>query len=591
MKKTLIPLTIVALVLMNIGILLSEQNEEDSKFEKFIQAYLDEMWKFYPTAATLAGFHKYDDDLENLSSRSIEKRHEALDSFNQEVVSKIDKFKLSPELQTDHGMIIDALDLELFNHESLIPWEYDPFFYNTIFSNCIRTLLTKEFAPLDARAKSAADRLKELPKLIKQAKENLKTPPRIFTETAIKQFPAILNFYKNELPQLIAQVPAASKSKLESSLTKVIPALEDYQNFLQNELLFRSTGNFRLGQQTHRQLIRLTYQQSIPLEELVARSKADYNNIRREMVLICIPFFKIMYSDIDPDQLGATRSEEEVRNIMIKGVMDKIKGEHVTKDEFMDQIKVTAGEIKNFLLKNELLELPEEELNIEAMPLESQGISWTNLICPGLYESLGPYTSQITPFPDDWGEEQVTSFLEEYNNFLLYFWTVRKIYPGQFVPYFYTKKYPSLIRKMYPNMPLIKGWPIYIEDMLVDSGFGNYDLRLRLNQLKLYLKAVIDFQLDFNIHEGGMTKEQALAYMTRGGFQTQAEAERKWNRIILNPGDGAVPYVGIQEIMDIEKEYKKFKGDAFSQREFLLKLLSYGALPIRHLRARILEQQ
>jgi len=298
-----------------------------------------------------------------------------------------------------------------------------------------------------------------------------------------------------------------------------------------------------------------------------------------------------MYSDIDPDQLGATRSEEEVRNIMIKGVMDKIKGEHVTKDEFMDQIKVTAGEIKNFLLKNELLELPEEELNIEAMPLESQGISWTNLICPGLYESLGPYTSQITPFPDDWGEEQVTSFLEEYNNFLLYFWTVRKIYPGQFVPYFYTKKYPSLIRKMYPNMPLIKGWPIYIEDMLVDSGFGNYDLRLRLNQLKLYLKAVIDFQLDFNIHEGGMTKEQALAYMTRGGFQTQAEAERKWNRIILNPGDGAVPYVGIQEIMDIEKEYKKFKGDAFSQREFLLKLLSYGALPIRHLRARILEQQ
>jgi hypothetical protein len=591
MKKTLIPLTIVALVFMSIGILLSEQNEEDSKFEKFIKTYLDEMWKFYPTAATLAGFHKYDDDLENLSSRSIEKRHEALDSFNQEVVSKIDKFKLSPELQTDHGMIIDALDLELFNHESLIPWEYDPFFYNTIFSNCIRTLLTKKFAPLDTRAKNAADRLKELPKLIKQAKENLKTPPRIFTETAIKQFPSILNFYKNELPQLIAQVPAASKSKLESSLTKVILALEDYQNFLQNELLFRSTGNFRLGQQTHRRLIRLTYQQSIPLDELVARSKADYNNIRREMVLICIPFFKIMYPNIDPDQLGATRSEEEVRNIMIKGVMDKIKGEHVTKDEFMDQIKATAGEIKNFLLKNELLELPEEELNIEAMPLESQGISWTNLICPGLYESLSPYTSQITPFPDDWGEEQVTSFLEEYNNFLLYFWTVRKIYPGEFVPYFYTKKYPSLIRKMYPNMPLIKGWPIYIEDMLVDSGFGNYDLRLRLNQLKLYLKAVIDFQLDFNIHEGGMTKEQALAYMTRGGFQTQVEAERKWNRIILNPGDSAVPYVGIQEIMDIEKEYKQFKGDAFSQREFLLKLLSYGALPIRHLKPRILEQR
>ena len=108
MKKILIPLTVAAMVLMSIGILLSEQNEEDSKFEKFIQTFLDEMWKFYPTAASLAGFHKYDDDLENLSSRSIEKRHEDLDNFNQQVVSKIDKFKLSPELQIDHGMIVDA---------------------------------------------------------------------------------------------------------------------------------------------------------------------------------------------------------------------------------------------------------------------------------------------------------------------------------------------------------------------------------------------------------------------------------------------------------------------------------------------------
>ena len=74
MKKTLIPLTIVAFVLMSIGFLLSEQNQEDSKFDKFVQTYLDEMWKHYPTAATLAGFHKYDNKLENLSDKNIEKR-------------------------------------------------------------------------------------------------------------------------------------------------------------------------------------------------------------------------------------------------------------------------------------------------------------------------------------------------------------------------------------------------------------------------------------------------------------------------------------------------------------------------------------
>jgi uncharacterized protein (DUF885 family) len=84
-----------------------------------------------------------------------------------------------------------------------------------------------------------------------------------------------------------------------------------------------------------------------------------------------------------------------------------------------------------------------------------------------------------------------------------------------------------------------------------------------------------------------MTKEQAVQYMTRGGFQTQAEAERKWDSILLKPGDAAYPYVGIQEIWDIEKDYKKLKGDAFNQKEFLQKLLSYGALPIRQLRIKM----
>ena len=126
--------------------------------------------------------------------------------------------------------------------------------------------------------------------------------------------------------------------------------------------------------------------------------------------------------------------------------------------------------------------------------------------------------------------------------------------------------------------------------MMITSGFKSYDLRLRLNQLKLLLKAVIDIQIDINIHQGDMLKEQAIAYMMRGGFQTEAEAERKWNRIILKPVDCAYTYVGFQEILDMEKEYKKLKGDVFSRKEFLKKLLSYGALPIRHLKKKILEQ-
>ncbi|MFQ6037186.1 MAG: DUF885 domain-containing protein [Candidatus Aminicenantales bacterium] len=589
MRNKALSLVILAFFLVHAGLIWSQENEEDQKMQKLLEEYLDAQWKFYPTSATVAGFHKYDNKLEDFSSKNIEKRLEALDEFNQALVTKVDRTKMSPDYQIDHEMMMDVLDLERLKHEMLIPWEYDPLFYNTILIHCVRPLLKKEFAPAEERAKNATERLKNLPKLLKQAKENLKTPAQISTETAIRQFPAILEIYRTEIPELIAQVPGESRTKLEAELAKVLPALEDFQSYLSNELRPKSTGNFRLGE-AHARLIRLTLQNTIPIQELVERAKADVNNIRREMALVCLPFYRIMYPKINMEQVAAQRGEENAQQIFIKGVLDKIKGEHVSREEFISSIQTTAREIRDFLEEKQLIDLPEKEFRIETMPAEYRGITLTRLVCPGAYEPDGEYVLQVAPIPEEWTEDQANSFLEEFNNFLIYFYTIRKVYPGMLVPMSTCRQHPSMIRKLYPNMPLVEAWPVAFEEMLIYEGFGNYDLRLRLNQLKLRLRAVIDFIVEFNVHEGSWTKEEATAYMMRAGFQTEAEAERKWNRILLYPGDSAYTYVGMQEIIDMENEYKALKGDAFSQKEFLNALLNYGALPLRHLKKRILEQ-
>jgi uncharacterized protein (DUF885 family) len=123
--------------------------------------------------------------------------------------------------------------------------------------------------------------------------------------------------------------------------------------------------------------------------------------------------------------------------------------------------------------------------------------------------------------------------------------------------------------------------------MFIYAGFGEYDLRLRLNQLKLMLKAVIDFQLELNIHQGNYTKEKAIEYMVKGGFQTPAEAERKWDIIMLNPGYSIYPYMGYQEILDLEKSAKQAQGESFNKKEFVNRLLSHGPLPLRSLKSKI----
>jgi hypothetical protein len=308
------------------------------------------------------------------------------------------------------------------------------------------------------------------------------------------------------------------------------------------------------------------------------------------MALVCAPWYKIMYPDITIEQIAAQRGQEQARQIIIKNVLDKLKGEHATREEFIRQIESSVGELTSFIAEKGLVELPDAELAIEPMPAEYRGITWTRLVRPGVYETSENYISQITPIPDDWTEDQANSFLEEYNDFLMYFYSVQTICPGTFVPYLYTSQHSSLLRKLYPNMPLIKGWSLMLDEPMIFAGFGNYDLRLRLHQLKMRLRTVVDFVAEFQIHESNWTKEDAVAYMVRAGYMTEAEAERKWNRILLFPGDGAYAYVGFQELLDLEKEYRQLKGDAFSRKEFMAKLLSYGALPLRHLKSKILNQ-
>lgn len=584
MRKALVSLLVFALAVIGLGRIYA-QSPEDAKLQKIIETYFDGMWRFYPTAATLAGYTKYNDKLEDFGSGAIEKRHEALDAFNEEVVTKVDRSKLSLDNQSIHAMMVDAVDLEFVRFENLLPWEYNPLFYNDIFLNSIRGLLMKDTVPLDARLKSATERAKLLPGFIKKAKENLKTPAQIYTETAIKQISAIIDFYRTEVPTLIAA--AAARNGFQAEIVKVIAALEDYQNFLKNGLLPKSTGNFRLGADTHLRTLRMLSQGSIPMEELVARANADIKNIRREMFLVCIPFYKIMYPNINLEQMTTQRGEEEVRNIVIKGVLDKIKGEHADKNDYVNRIAASAANIKSFLAQSKLFEVPTADLKIEAMPLASAGTVWMRLVPPGAYESDGTYTLQVMPVPADWTNDQATLFMEEHNNYYLDFLTVQKVFPGPFVPVFFTRKDPSIVKKLYANQALLRGWPVYTEEMFINAGYRNYDLRLRLNQLKLQLKTVIDFQLELNIHQGGMTKEQATTYMVRTGFQSDIEAEKRWNQILLSPTDSALPYIGYQEILDLERDYKRLKGEAFNHKEFIQKLLGFGALPLRELKTRL----
>ncbi|HAV42260.1 MAG TPA: DUF885 domain-containing protein [Acidobacteria bacterium] len=576
MKKTRLTVLslIVIFLLFSLGNLFA-QNNEDSKFQKLLENYLDEYWKFYPTAATLAGYYKYNDKLEDPSSGNVDRRDETLKKFNGDMI-KIDRSKLSAENQQALNILFDQLDLEFVTLENTIPWEYNPLFYNEIIINSVQALLTKDFAPIDTRIKSATERVKLIPGLIKRAKSDLKTPAQAYTEAAIKQIGHIIDFYRNDVAGLIASASDANKQLFLAEVNRLIPVLEDYRQYLKSDLLPKSTGNFRL-QDAHRRMIQRLSGAALSQEELISRATREVKDIRNEMLTVCYPLHKIMYPDVDIDKLQG--EPDTLINRIVKDIFDKIKTFHPTAENFVPEVVASADRLKKFGQDTKLFPIPTENLNLKPMPPYFSGLSFTRLVGPGAYDNHGSYSLEIMSIPSDWSPEKIQGFLEEYNNFELEVMAAQYVFPGTFVPLVSTRKSGSLMTKLFPNMALTLGWPLYLEENLITSGYGDYDLRLRLAQLKMMLKNVMDFIIDLNIHQGTMTKDQVMRYLTVTGFQSEAEAERKWDYLVLNPGMGALPYIGLQEILDLEKDVQRTKGQAFNKAEFITKLISNSALP------------
>ena len=588
MKKTAILFFVLIFTVLGTTQLFSQQNSEDEKLQKLLDSYFDAYWKFYPTAATLAGYNNHNDKLEDFREKNIDKRRDEMDLFQKELVVEIDSQRLSPDFLIDHALIVNALDIDVMQHEMLVPWEYNPLFINTILMNCIRALFTEGSAPTEAQAKNAESRLKDLERFIAETKKALKTPAEIYTNTAIDQFPTIINFYRNELPGIIDLAPDNIKAKLQANLAKILPALDDYQNFLQNELLPRSTGSFRLVE-AHARLVRTTFQNNIPVGELLAQAEADTKNIRNEMFKNCFAIYKIMDPAFDIENPPPNLSEDQLYYSVISHVFDKIKNDQVVKDEFTDKINSVVTEVKSYLEDKQLADLPTNSLEVVPAPPEALQTSWLKLVFPAPYDPSGTFSLQISPLLDNLAADELVSFLEEYTNPFLPFWTVGSIYPGYFVPAVKTHTNASLVRKLYPNMPVLMGWPYMFGERMMKTGYSNYDLWHRLNQLKFDLRPAVSIIVEFSIHESDWTKEDAVNYMIRVGFFTKSEAERVWDEILLNPLSSAYAYVGLQEYKTLEEEYKKLKGDSYNQKDFLSEVLSHGAIPFRFLKRLILQ--
>ena len=540
---------------------------EDQKFEALAKNYIETFLKANPEWATGLGDHRYDNEMGDYSLAGIEKSKQInkayLDSLGRINMSKLNKTNM-----VDYRILRTNLQSWIFSVDTLKEHEWNPLTYN--IGQAIYGLIARDFAPLKDRLLSVKERLKAVPAVLQAARTNLKNPPKIHTETAIRQNPGTIGMVRDELNSFLDQVPEL-KPEFTPVQAEAIKALEEYGTWLEKELLPKATGDFRIGEEKFRRKLSYSLESDLTKEEILQDAEADLRATQEKMLETALPLYKKFFPRVTD-----TKKLSDKRHV-IKSVLDKLAENHPTNETIVDLAKKNLAMTTDFVRAQELVTVPADPVKIIVMPEFQRGVAVAYCDPPGPLEKNGETFYSISPTPKDWTKERVNSFFREYNNYMLEDLTIHEAMPGHYLQLAHsnTFKAPTMIRAIFWSGTFVEGWATYAEQLMAEKGYGGPEVKMQ--QMKMRLRLIINSIIDQKIHTAGMTEKEAMDLMMNEGFQEDGEAAGKWRRACLTSTQLSTYYVGNTEINGIRRAYESKAGGKVDMKSMHDAMISFGS--------------
>src|SRR5213595_2966251 len=287
---------IVAGVLLSLSILNAAATQDD-QFQKIAHDYVEQYLRANPEQATDLGDHRFDGQLTDYSAEARAKDLATQKEFRDKL-NAIDGSQLSGANNVDFRILKENIDYEILRAEELKEPEWNPLVYMQSLANSLYLLVARDFAPTEKRIPSLRQRLEKIPGVIAQAKANLQHPPRVHTETAIEQTQGAINLVREGLAPLLDRAPQM-KNELAPLQEKTAAALEDYKKWLQNDLLPRSDGDFRIGAEKFRKKLRFALASDLSMEEIMKRAQADLQETQTAIYETALPLYEKYFPEAD----------------------------------------------------------------------------------------------------------------------------------------------------------------------------------------------------------------------------------------------------------------------------------------------------
>ena len=560
----------------------------DEIFEVVAERYLHELTSFSPVGATLIGDHSADDQLDQVDAAARDRNKDLYRKYLADL-NEIEFDSLSSANQVDAEMLRAELRSSLWSLETLQQWAWDPLVYVHISGSAIYGLVARDFAPIEKRLVNIASRLAQMPRFLEQARASIQPErvPKIHAETAVQQNPGLLSIIETMVVPHIDALTPESQDRLNASIKIAQDAITEHQAWLEEELLPRAAGDFRIGAELFDTKLAFALNSPLSRKDIKARAEDEYEAVRNAMYEIA----KDVYAAQHPYTTFPDTPDEAYKQTIVRAALEQAYQQLPPRDGFVAIAREQLQQATEFVVEHNIVTMPDDPVDIIIMPEFQRGISVAYLDPPGPLDVGQKAFYAVAPLPTDWTEEQVNSFLREYNVFSMQDLTIHEGVPGHYLQIALSNRYPSALRSVLWSGPMVEGWAVYAERMMIDEGYLDHDPLMRLINLKWYLRAVTNAIIDSAIHVDGMTRDEAMKLMIEGGFQEEREAAGKWVRAQLTSTQLSTYFVGYQEHAEMRSAVEAAWGDEFTLRRYHDQALSYGSPPVKYIRALILGEK
>jgi uncharacterized protein (DUF885 family) len=528
-------------------------------FPHFVDDYLAYLQEVHPTVAALDGVHAHDDLLEDFRRSAVENDVRALAGFARRL-SEIGEEGLTTTERVEHPVLAANIQARMFDAEEVRTWERDPHLYADILASSLAAQALFAHAPETERARRVLSKLRQAPRLIQAARDNVKDPPGIFVKVAIESFRGIQTFLERDLPRAFSGVDDLHLlGDLADASTEASHVVGEYVTYLEREQGPRARASFRLGRERLERKLKLDEGLPVSVDRLLAIAERE---------------------------LAATQEEFRRTASRLNGgdpldVWRAAKADHPAPGHLPKAAREQVEQLSSFVVRHKLVTLPEAEPVVVEPTPEFYRWSFASMWTPGPFEPKPTRAYYyVTDVDRAWTPERQEEHLRDFNFPTLWAISMHEVYPGHFLQFQHLRQVESKVRKslFFAPSSFMEGWAHYGEQMMIEAGFARENQALRLGQLHEALIRLVRLIVGIRLHAEDLSVEQGMRLFRDDAFLEEGSARREAERGTFDP-TYVVYAAGKLMLLKLRQDYKAREGSKFSLRSFHDTLLAQGAAP------------